>query len=137
MNVTLIIAVAVVVATAACIFGLGWEARGCLASRQADAREAAGRAARVAPCDRPVPYPLTVARVIESGQQLAGPPFAGTSAPGQPFDLMTAMARANRLSLLSDAMGIVERQYDWRQAEREVAAIIAEVEADPERWRHR
>jgi hypothetical protein len=137
VNATLIIALAAVVLTAVCIFGLGWEARGCLADRQDQARDAADRAARAAPCDQPVPYRLSVAGLLEAGEQLAGPPFAGASQPGQPFDLPGALLRADRLALLSDAMGIVERQRDTADVAREVDAIFAEVESDPDRWRYR
>lgn len=137
MNWTLIVALAAVTLTALCIFGLGWEARSCLADRQDNAREDADRAARLAPCDRPVPYRLSVAGLLEAGDYLAGPPFAGASQPGQPFDLPGALLRADRLALLSDAMAIAERQLGQAEVAREVDAIFAEVEADPERWRHR
>jgi hypothetical protein len=137
VNVTLIVALAAVTLTGLCVFGLGWEVRSWVADRQDCARQDADRAALAAPCDRPVPYRLSVAGLLEVPDWAAGPPFAGAADPGQQiFDPLGALLRADRLALLSDAMGIVERQHDTAEVAREVDAIFAEVESDPDRWRH-
>lgn len=47
----------------------------------------------------------------------------------------TRLEQVNRLALLDDALAVAERQAGQREVEREVAAMWAEVEANPERWR--
>lgn len=118
---TLMVLAAVWLATAACMFGLAWQARGWLAARQLADADA----------DRPVPYQVTRQGWYDFAPY--GPPQGAADpafeAPGQP-DAMAMAAAAYQLGQDRSAADDVHR---------EAAAIWAEVEANPDKygWRIR
>jgi hypothetical protein len=116
--------------TAGCVFGLGWQTRAWLADRQlADAL-----------ADQPVPYQVTRSGWMTG---IYGPPSAsasyGTWNPPRRFQ--GAADPAFEAPVPPDAMAMAAAAYRLGQeamtadeARREVNAIWAEIEADPERW---
>lgn len=119
MNAHMIAALVLVVLTVLAVFGLGWEARAQWDGRQAEA-------------DPPVPYRMKLLGCMETS------PFYGRSDPS--FELPGRggqLERVDRLALLDDAITYAERHVRTREAAAEVDAIWAEVEANPDQWRHR
>ena len=103
----LMVLAAVWLATAGCVFGFAWEARGCIEQRRA----------------APVPYRLTL-----DGYRVTSP-FQGAADPA-----FEAPAQIDRLAMLDDAMALVEQRATADEVRREVELIWAEIEANPERW---
>ena len=104
------------VVTAGCVFGFAWEARGWVADRQMAAADAA----------RPVPYQVTRRGWVDFVDY--GP------APGA-ADAAFEIPRADPMAMAAAGYQLGQQSMTAAEAHREVAAIWAEIEANPERWR--
>jgi hypothetical protein len=112
-------------ATACCVFGLGFEAH----------RWRADRSER-----RAIPYRLSL-----EGYRATLPPsryqpgehymFSGQADPGQ-FEIPRE-PRIDRLALLADAADIATREMTAAEAHREAEQIWLEVQGNPDLWRYR
>jgi len=111
MTHALIILGIVWLATAGCMFGLGFEACAWLAERQ---------------WTRPVTYWPT----IEAYR--ATTPFQGAADAGQ-FEIPRA-GQIDRMAMLDDALAISERQMTAAEAHREAEQIWLEVQGNPDLW---
>lgn len=101
--------------TSATVFGIAWELRGWLADRQATQAEAG----------QPVPYQVTRRDWVDFVPY--GPPgFQG--AADRAFEVPDPMVMA------AAGYQLGQQSMTAAEAHREVAAIWAEIEANPERW---
>jgi hypothetical protein len=111
------------VATAGCVFGLGFEAHRWWAER---------------PERHAIPYRLTLDGYRAAADYRTAGPFQGAADHTQ-FEIPrpAPQPQIDRLALLSDAIGVAESQMDAAEAHREAEQIWLEVEMNPDLWRHR